>query len=95
VVAKFDAVPLDDDTSILAQNEVAVGGYDALHQVWKWEGIKAESIIFLTADVSSLHDDDLKQLLMSEALATPGSSVTVSHSDSSYTSLNFNFQEPD
>jgi hypothetical protein len=95
VVAKFDAVPLDDDTSILAQNEVAVGGYGALHPVWKWEGIKAESIIFLTADVSSLYDDDLKQLLVSEAMVTPGSSVTVSHSDSGYTFLNFNFQDPD
>ncbi|HWL29185.1 MAG TPA: hypothetical protein VNQ97_09785 [Burkholderiaceae bacterium] len=93
--SKFDAVPLDDETFILAQNEIVVGGYDALHQVWKWEGIRAESLIFLTADVAALQEEDLKQLLVSEAQAAPGSAITVSHSDSGYTFLNFNFQEPD
>lgn len=95
MATKFDSVPLDNETLIVGQNEVVIDGYDALHQVWNWEGITAESLIFLSADVDGLEDDDLKHLLVSATLAAPGAPITVSHSDSGYTFLNFNFREPD
>ena len=88
---KFDAVPEEDDTLILAQIEADLDGYDALYQKWQWDGITAESIIFLTSDVSALSEDEIKVMVCSSPIVTNKESITFKEADSGYTFVNFNF----
>ena len=91
--SKFQNVPVEEDTRILSEEETTIGKMDVLYQVWSWDGVRAESIIFLNADVESLSDDDvqgiveehLKELIQEEA------GMTISRSDSGFTFVNFNF----
>jgi len=58
---KFKDVPVDEDTRIQFRNEAKLGNYDVLYEIWSWEGISAESIIFASDDVSDLTDEELEQ----------------------------------
>jgi hypothetical protein len=40
---KFDAVPIENDTTVLFQLNATLGDYDVLYQMWNWDGITAES----------------------------------------------------
>jgi hypothetical protein len=84
-------VPVEDDTYILTETAITVDGYDALHQTWRWDGIDAASLIFLTADVAGLSEEDLKRLLYATGLANEAPSITISQTDEGYTFVNFNF----
>ena len=64
---KFDGVPVDKDTRILFRHPAKLGKYDVLYEMWSWEGIKAESIIFVTDDVSEITDDELEKDLICTA----------------------------
>jgi hypothetical protein len=57
---KFDAVPLEKDTTVLFQLNATLGDYDVLYQMWNWDGIKAESFIFLSSDIADLTDVEVK-----------------------------------
>jgi len=45
-MSKFQNVPVEEDTKILFQAEGTLGEYRVLYQIWVWDGIFAESIIF-------------------------------------------------
>ena len=45
---KFHGIPVEPDTRITSQAIVTAGDIEALHQKWTWEGIRAESLIFPT-----------------------------------------------
>lgn len=91
ITTKFRSVPVEDDTYILTETAITADRYDALHQTWRWDGIDAESLIFLTADVAGLSEEDLKELLYSTGLADASPSITISQIDEGYTFINFNF----
>ena len=48
---KFKNVPLDDDTRILFQAIKKLNKYEVLYQLWSWDGMQGESIIFEDNDV--------------------------------------------
>lgn len=90
--SKFENVPVESDTRILFQKELKCGDYDALHQKWFWDGIKAESLIFYSEDISELGDGDIQREVRSSPLVNSDSKLTIKHSDTGYTFVNFNFQ---
>jgi hypothetical protein len=51
---KFANLPEDEDTLILHERLVHVGGLDAWYQMWVWDSIVAESLIFTAADAAHL-----------------------------------------
>jgi hypothetical protein len=87
----FDAVPVEDDTLILFEQEASLSGRDVLYQKWIWDGIEGESIIFLSSDVSGLSDDELRAEVRSSPLVEKGSQLTVKRSETAYAFVNFNF----
>jgi len=89
---KFAEVPVEKETTILFQQQATLDSYDVLYQKWLWDGITAESIIFLTADVASLDDDEIKTLVRSSPLVKEDSSITMNHGKSGFTFVNFNFE---
>ncbi len=88
---RFKSVPVEPGTRVHHQELIRVGEHQALHQWWSWEGIKAESLVFLTADVQGLGEQRLKSLLVDNGLADSSASITYKQDDSGFTFINFNF----
>ena len=92
MATKFENVPVEADTKVLFQEEAKFGQYDILYQKWYWDGITAESIIFVSEDVAELTDDQLEEDVKTSPLVKTDSSVTISRSASGFTFVNFNFE---
>lgn len=60
---KFQHVPSDTDTTIIRQEIVSVDGIEVLKQEWRWEAVKAKSLILSNTDADAMTDDELKQLV--------------------------------
>jgi len=88
---KFTNVPVENDTVIIMQAEMKFGEYDVLYQKWVWDGITAESIIFLKEDVLNLVDEDLKDILRGSLVVDLESQVTIKRNEAGYTFVSFNF----
>ena len=89
---KFDNVPVEEDTRILFRQEAQFGTYEVLYEMWSWEGISAESIIFASDDISDLTDEELEQEVRKSPLVKKESAVTIKRLDSGFTFVNFNFE---
>ncbi len=89
--SKFKNVPIDEDTEILFQKEAKLDNYDVLYQKWLWDGIAAESVVFVEEDVKNLKDDEIEELVKSSPIIKEGSKITLQHSDDGFVFVNFNF----
>ena len=89
---KFDNVPVDADTKIMTQVETKLGQYEILYQKWTWDGIIAESIIFVSEDISKLNAHEIEQEVRSSPMVKKDSKITMSKTDSGFTLVNFNFE---
>ena len=91
---KFKNVPIDPDTDILFYKITKIDKYDVLYQIWNWDGIRSESIIFEDNDVKGLSEDAIKEIVKTSSLLKgKESSMTFSQSGSGYTFVNFNFEQ--
>ena len=92
-MSKFQNVPVEEDTRIHFEKETTVGKLEALYQVWSWDGVRAESLVFQNADVESLSDDDVQSIVEEHLkdLIQEDAGMTISRSDSGFTFVNFNF----
>jgi len=89
---KFSAVPVDLDTRVIKNEVIRLGDLDALYQKWNWDGINAESIIFLTADIEKYTDEAIEAVVKKSDYYTLGSQLTLKRGDDGYTFVNFNFK---
>jgi len=89
---KFTAVPIEQDTNILFQLNATLEDFDVLYQVWSWDGVTAESFIFLSSDISDLTDDEVKTLAKSSPMIKADSDLTMVRHEDGYTFVNFNFK---
>jgi len=87
---KFENIPLEEDTRILMSSPMRWGELDIVYQKWNWEGITAESIIFLTEDLKNMNDVALEADVRSGPLVKSSSQVTIKRLDK-FTFVNFNF----
>ncbi len=90
----FENVPLDPDTIIKKEEVIDIGNSRALYQRWVWEGIIAESLVFLNDDVGGMSDDELVSLGRDAGILKRNGKSTITRSDSTYTFLNMNFENP-
>jgi len=88
---KFKNVPVDAVTCISFELETKLGDRDVLYQKWFWDGIKAECLIFLSDDVSTLTDANLELEVRDSPVVDCDSEVTIKRTDSGFTFVNFNF----
>ena len=90
--SKFEQVPVDEGTKIIYQHEARLGDYDVLHQMWSWDGVTAESLIFASDDISALKDDELEREVRKLPVLKEDSSITLTRTTSGFTFVNFNFE---
>lgn len=88
---RFQDVPVEDDTAILFSLQCKLGEMDILYQKWLWDGITAESFIFVSDDVVKLTDAALEKEVRTSPAVKSDSSITIKRSDSGFTFVNFNF----
>ncbi len=88
---KFGAVPVEPDTRVLSRKHCLVGGYEALHERWVWDGIHGETVVFVSSEVCHLEDDQLRALITASEFFHTGTPTTVKRSETGYTLVNFNF----
>ncbi len=93
-MGKFENVPLDEGTIIKNSKVIEVGEFEALHQRWVWEGVVAESLIFVGTDVQELTDEGLVALANNSGLIQGESRTTITRESSGFTFLNMNFENP-
>lgn len=91
----FDAVPQDKGTKIVLERKIIVESLEALHQVWVWDGIIGESLIFRKTDVDGFDENRLKEILEMTGLHTRQEAVTFNASGEDFRFVNFNFREQD
>ena len=100
---KFKDVPLEDDTRLLITADLMVGKYKTLFQYWYWDGFFGKSLIFCEADVETLTDAELKDVLAkaegNTLLEAEGviaeEDMTVSRRCNGYAFVNFGFERGD
>lgn len=92
---KFKNVPNDPDTNVILQKVANIDEYEVLYQAWVWEGIKAESVIFVSDDIKQLSDAQLEEMMRELPLLEEQTKITIKRSDSGYTFVNFNFKTLD
>jgi hypothetical protein len=87
---KFKNIPVEEGTKILFSSPMKWGELDIVYQKWSWEGIRAESIIFLSEDVKDMDDETLDADLRSSPIVNEDSQMTIKRGDE-FTFVNFNF----
>lgn len=87
----FEDIPTDSDTRVWTSKLVEAGGFDAVHELWSWEGIVAESLIFRESDLDGLDDKALEDIVKNSSYCEPASLFTTSRDRSGYALVNFNF----
>jgi hypothetical protein len=89
---KFDDVPVEEDTRIMFRQEARLGKFDVLYEMWSWEGISAESIIFANDDIADMTDNDLEREVRKSPLVKKESEITIKRLDAGFAFVNFNFE---
>jgi hypothetical protein len=89
---KFKEVPVEEETKILKRRNISISGYEVLYEKWKWDGIKAESVIFIEEEVENLRDNELIEFVKnSQEIINEEHEITIKHS-SGFVFVNFNFE---
>ena len=82
---------IDQDTRVLGEEYRRHDGYDLLMERWVWDGIKGNSIIFLTRQVGGLSDFTLEDLAREIAGLEPFDRVTLKREEG-FTYVNYGFR---
>ncbi len=86
---RFKNVPLDNETKILSEHIVELGNYEALFQVWSWDGHIAQSIIFTETEAEKLSDDVIEKLIRTLKFIDKEIELRINRSVKGYTFVNF------
>jgi hypothetical protein len=87
---RFDSIPMEDDTVLMLRKQVSIGGFSCVHEVWRWDGVSGESVIFRSEDVEQLTDEEILDLI-GALKKSPEESATVKRK-SDFVFVNFNFE---
>ena len=87
---KFKNIPIEKGTKILFSSPMKWGELDIVYQKWNWEGIGAESIIFLSEDVKEMDDETLEADVREGPIVNENSQIIIKRGEQ-FTFVNFNF----
>ncbi len=87
---KFKDLTTDEGIKILFRSPMKWSELDIVYEKWVWDGITAESVIFVNEDVKALSDDALELDIRKGPLVQADSQVTIRRGDK-FTFVNFNF----
>lgn len=88
---KFKEIPVDKETKILLNANETLNDLDVLYQKWFWDGITAESFIFLNHDITAISEEETVKMVQNSPRMDNGSQTTYKKG-ALYTFVNFNFK---
>ncbi len=86
----FKDLTTDSDTKIISRTISKIKEIPFAHELWSWDGIKGESIIFYTEDVLSFSDEDIIAIVFNNESKNI-KDFTLKRTEK-FVFLNFNFQ---
>ncbi len=86
----FKSRSIDEDTKILSATYISHDGLDVLWEKWFWDGIKGNSLIFLSEQVKEISDTALEETV--KGIAEDISGDTTLSRKGEFTYFNFNFK---
>jgi hypothetical protein len=92
VQTEFSQVPVESDTTIFHQEIFTVEDYDARWEQWGWNGIKAETLVFIETQLAGMSDNALKGMVQADPRFTTSGPITLTRDNNGYAFVNFNFQ---
>lgn len=86
---------MDEGTEIRSLSMKTIGGIRCRYEKWYWDGIIAESLIFLMKDVAHLSDEDLAIMIRADDLyGVLAEDHTISRNEETgFVTFNYNFRE--
>ncbi len=92
----FENIPLDDDTQILLSSQMKFGELDCVFQIWTYDAIQGNSLIFYADDLQDKSDEELKTMILteSEIVSNKSQKLTISKNNDEhpFVFVNFDFK---
>lgn len=93
---KFENIPLDEDTRILLSSQMKFGELDCLFQIWVYDSIQGNSLIFYADDLLDKSEDELKTMILTESdiVSNKSQKLTISKNkeEHPFVFVNFDFK---
>ncbi len=90
---KFENVLIEKDTTILSSEFIKIQGFDCKHEVWKWDGIKAESLVFYKYDFDEPYEKNILKIVENYIHDNYQSSKHTIKTSGDYIFFNYNFSD--
>lgn len=87
----FNTRSIDEDTRILSTEYLNQDGYDLLIEIWLFDGIKGQSLIFVSPQIATLSEDDIREYSF-KFLDLPEQSKWTLKRKQDFTYFNFGFK---
>lgn len=84
-------IAIDPETTFKQRNQIHLAGLACVHEVWFWEGIDGETLIFKTEDVEDLAEPELLRVAKEYPGFAHFADYTLKRGEQ-FTFLNFNFK---
>ena len=91
LMQKRDKNADDPDTEILVRIDINIENLHAAYEIWHWDGIVGESLIFDSNDVTGLSEKELIRLLCKNKLIEITSDYTIKTTEDGLLFISFNF----
>lgn len=88
---KFISAPTYENTEVLYKKNIKIGNVlDAEFSIVLWYSIPHYSIMFVSEDVKTFTDDELRKLILQHSMVDKDSIISVVKLSSGYTKVNYN-----
>ena len=89
---KFDDVEIEKDTKIISVKYINIEGYDCRCEVWNWDGVIADSLIFYKYDFKKPYEISVIKIIESYINENYDDSKHTLKIDGNYIFFNYNFE---
>ncbi len=89
----FSDLKVEADTTLLYRKTTEINEISCAFEMWNWDGIYGQSLIFHSDDVNHISDNDLKEMA-APLKKKADSDITIKRKEK-YTYVNFNFEWDD
>ena len=88
---KFEGVKIEKDRKVLSTQYIKVNNYDCRHEVWQWDGIQAQSLIFCKSDFKEPVEENILSICEEHIVEDFDDSKHTFKQSGEYVFFNYNF----
>jgi hypothetical protein len=92
ISSKWDDIPVEEDTRIIHRIEAALNDLDCVYETWFWDGVQAQSLIFIEEELTISLENMEKEIRENTTLLDYKDSDITTKVTNGYVFFNFNFE---